>query len=112
MSVEGKHQQQSTAKTEHQSSPVTMLISIWCMVSIQEWLYSGIVDPVEKPSVGLCLKPLPHSEEEGVGKKENQKCQQSNQKEGNMLAMKVPDVAIMQPDSNLHIIGIIKECDE
>ena len=43
------------------------------MVSIQEWLYSGIVDPVETSSIGVCLKPLPHSEEEGVGKKADQK---------------------------------------
>jgi len=79
------------------------------MVGIQEWLYSGIVDPVETPSIGVCLKPLPHNEEESVGKKEDQKCQHSNQKEGNVLALKVLDVAIIQPDSNLHIIGIVKK---
>jgi len=58
------------------------------------------------------LKPLPHSEEEGVGKKEDQKYQQNNKKEDNVFAMKVPDVPIIQPHSNLHFIGVVQESEE
>jgi len=41
------------------------------MVGIKEWLY--FVDPIQEPSIGFCLKPVSQSEEEGVGKKEDQK---------------------------------------
>ena len=40
-------------------------------LGIQKWLYSGLIDPREEPSIGLYLKPLPNSEEESVWKKEN-----------------------------------------
>ena len=52
-----------------------MFILIWYMVGIKEWFYSGFVDPIEEPSTGPCLKPLSLSEEEGVRKIEDQKCQ-------------------------------------
>jgi len=71
---QNQHRKKNTVEAKHQSSPIAMLISVWCLLSIKEMLYSGIVDPVEEPSIGLCLKPLSHSEEEGVGKKEDQKC--------------------------------------
>ena len=60
-------------KAAIQSSSVFILI--WCMVGIKEWFYSGFVDPNAKLSTGPRLKPLSHSEEEGVGKIEDQKCQ-------------------------------------
>jgi len=68
LSVESKHKMESTVKTKQPSSPVAMFIFIWCVVSIKECSYSGFVDPIKEPSTGPCLKPLSHSEEEGVGK--------------------------------------------
>jgi len=89
-----------------------MLIFIWCLIGIHKWFYSGLVNPTEEPSIGFCLKPLPHSEEKDVGKKEDQKYQQSNKKEDNVFAMKVSDVPTVQPHSNMHTIGIVQESEE
>ena len=41
-----------------------MLFIEWHLVSIKKWLYSGLVDPIEEPSIGVCLKSLSHSKEE------------------------------------------------
>ena len=83
-----------------------MLIFIWCLIGIHKWFYSGLVNPTEEPSIGFCLKPLPHSEEKDVGKKEDQKYQQSNKKEDNVFAIKVLYVP------NVHTIGVVQESEE
>jgi len=83
-----------------------MLFIEWHLVS--QWLYSGIiVDPIEEPSIGVCLKSLSHSEEEGLGKEEDQKRWQSHKKKGNVLSMNVQDIPIILPHSPLHLIRLL-----
>jgi len=89
-----------------------MLIFIWGMVGIQECFYPRLGDPMEESCVGLDLQPLPQGKEEGVGKKQEQKYQQSNKKEDNVFTMKVLNVPIMQPHSNPHLIGVVQQSAE
>ena len=86
-----------------------MLFIEWHLVSIKKWLYSGLVDPIEEPSIGVCLKSLSHSEDEGVVKEEDQKCWQSHKKKGNVLSMNVQDIPIMLPRSHLHLNRMFQE---
>ena len=67
---QNKHKEKNTAEAKHQSSPITLLVDPeWCLVSIKEWSYSGIIDPIEGPLIGPWLKSLSHSEDEGVRKR-------------------------------------------
>jgi len=89
-----------------QSSLITMFFFTRYLVSIKKWLYSGLVDPIEETSIGVCLKSLSHSED-GVVKEEDQKRWQSHKKKGNVLSMNVQDIPIIPPHSNPHLIGIV-----
>jgi len=77
------------------------------LVSIKKWLYSGLVDPIEEPSIGVCWKS--HYEDEGVGKEEDQKCWQSHKKKGNMLALNVQDIPIILSHSNPNLFRMFQE---
>jgi len=76
---------------------------------MEEWLHFVAIDPIQESSIGICLNTLSHSEEEGVWKKENQKSQQGNKKENDVLTVKVSNIAIIQSHSNLFIVGIVQE---
>ena len=69
-----------TQETEHSEDKASVQSSsgvdfyIWCLVGIEEWLHFVAIDPIEESSIGIRLNTLSHSEEDGVWKKEDQKC--------------------------------------
>ncbi len=68
-----------------------------------------VVHPRQDLETRLSLKPLTKEQQKGVRKEEDEQHCQGEDKQGDVSAMKVPDVTVNQPHSFLRSIGILQE---